>query len=77
VSDNYDAAGKRYRSIFGLYIPFYETTDQGFGDAELSFDFQTDAYSVHADYARGYVQPTAKQPARFFAGDALTAEGVR
>jgi hypothetical protein len=78
ASDNYDAAGKLYRAVFGLYFPFYETTDQGFGDASITVDFQTGAYLVQDDYAHGYFQPMAKrQPSRFFTGDALAAEGLR
>jgi hypothetical protein len=78
ASDNYDAAGKLYRAVFGLYIPFYETADQGFGDPTITFDFQTGAYLVQGDYARGYLQPaTKRQPPRFFTGDALSAEGLR
>jgi hypothetical protein len=78
ASDNYDAAGKLYRAVFGLYFPFYETADQGFGDASITIDFQTGAYLVQDDYAHGYFQPMAKrQPSRFFTGDALAAEGLR
>jgi hypothetical protein len=78
ASDNYDAAGKLYRAVFGLYIPFYETTDQGFGDVSIDFDFQTGAYLVQCDYARGYFQPApTRQPARFFTGEALAGEGLR
>jgi hypothetical protein len=78
ASDNYDAAGKLYRSVFGFYVPFYETSDQGVGDPTITFDFQTGAYFVQADYANGYFRPAEKrQPLRFFTGDALTAEGVR
>jgi len=78
ASDNYDAAGKLYRAVFGLYFPFYETADQGFGDATITIDFQTGAYLVQADYARGYFQPAAqRQPARFFTGDALAGGGLR
>lgn len=77
TSDNYDAAGKLYRSVFALYLPFYETTDQGFGDTTITFDFQTGAYVVFADHARGYVRPAKRQPARFFSGDALASEGLR
>jgi hypothetical protein len=78
ASDNYDAAGKLYRAVLGFYIPFYETADQGFGDGSITFDLQTGAYLVQADYARGYFQPSVKrQPLRFFTGDALAAEGLR
>jgi hypothetical protein len=77
ASDNYDAAGKLYRAVFGFYLPFYETADQGFGDGSMTFDFQTGAYLVQADYARGYFQPAKRQPARFFTGDALAGEGLR
>jgi uncharacterized protein DUF1329 len=78
ASDNYDAAGKLYRAVFGLYFPFYETADQGFGDASITVDFQTGAYLVQDDYAHGFFQPMVKrQPSRFFTGDALAAEGLR
>jgi len=77
ASDNYDAAGKLYRAVFGFYLPFYETADQGFGDGSMTFDFQTGAYLVQADYAHGYFQPAKRQPARFFTGDALAGEGLR
>ena len=78
ASDNYDAAGKLYRAVFGLYFPFYETADQGFGDATITFDFQTGAYLMQADYARGYFKPAVKRrPPRSFTGDALAAEGLR
>ena len=78
TSDNYDAAGKLYRSVFGLYYPMYETPDQGTGDTVLTFDFQTGVYLLQCDTAHGYFQPSPKrQPARAFTGDALAAEGVR
>jgi Protein of unknown function (DUF1329) len=78
TADGYDAAGKLYRTVFGIYFPFYETADQGFGDPTITFDFQTGAYLVQADFARGYFQPAAsRQPARVFTGDAMAAEGLR
>lgn len=78
ASDNYDAAGKLYRGLFGLYTPFYETTDQGYADGSVTYDFQTGAYLIQVDTARGYLLPSAKpQPLRFYTGDALAGEGVR
>ena len=77
ASDNYDASGRLYRSVFTGYLPFYETPDQGFGDTTLTFDFQTGAYLVIADFSRGFVRPSKRQPARFFTGDALAGEGLR
>ena len=78
TSDNFDAAGKLYRSVFGLYIPMYETSDQGFGDGSLTLDFQTGAYLVQADLAKGRLEPNAShRPPREFTGDALAAEGLR
>jgi hypothetical protein len=77
TSDNYDAAGKLYRSVFGLFFPMYETPDQGSGDTVLTFDFQTGVYLLQCDTAHGYFQPSKRQPARAFTGDALAAEGVR
>lgn len=78
TSDNYDAAGKLYRSVFGLYIPMYETSDQGFGESALTLDFQTGAYLVQVDTSRGRLEPSASRlPARAFTGDALAAEGLR
>ena len=78
ASDNYDASGKLYRSVFGLYIPLYETSDMGFGDGNITFDFQTGAYLMQFDLAHGYIQPAARrQPVGAFTGDALAAEGIR
>lgn len=78
TSDNYDAAGALYRTVFGFYIPMYETSDQGCGDGSLTLDFQTGAYLVQVDLAHGYIQPAAtRQPPRAFTGDALAAEGIR
>ena len=78
TSDNYDAAGKLYRSVFGLYIPLYETSDKGFGDGTVTFDFQTGAYLMQVDLVHGYIEPAARrQPLGAFTGDALAAEGIR
>jgi len=78
ASDNYDAAGKLYRSVFGMYLPLYETTDQGIGDSSVTYDFQTGAYLTQMDIAHGAIQPAPqRQPVRAFSGEALAAEGVR
>jgi hypothetical protein len=78
TSDNYDAAGKLYRSVFGMYLPLYETPDQGIGDNAVTYDFQTGIYLTQMDIAHGAIEPVSqRQPQRAFSGDALAAEGLR
>jgi hypothetical protein len=78
TSDNYDSSGKLYRSTFGLYMPMYETADQGIGDGGVAYDFQTGVYLANFDTARGVFAPaTQRQPMKAFSGDALAAEGLR
>jgi hypothetical protein len=61
-----------------MYLPLYETPDQGIGDNAVTYDFQTGIYLTQMDIAHGAIEPVSqRQPQRAFSGDALAAEGLR
>lgn len=78
IAEGYDASGKLYRSVFGDYKPWYETSDQGESQNYLAYDFTTGAYLVAGDtIGLGGYYPAKRKLLRFFSSEALAGEGIR
>jgi Protein of unknown function (DUF1329) len=83
VAENYDAAGKLYRVINALSMPFYESAGAGgvAGTGFLTSDLTSGVAgsggtSMCTDKGCG-LSPIPSKPETFFSPDAMAGEGVR
>lgn len=79
ISDNYDAAGKLYRTTHSIPITFYEAAGQGHTtDEYVTYDL-SNGYYGHQMYVtdKKGVEVVPPKPEHFFSPEALAGSGIR